>query len=128
MIPLTTLKANPDNYDNFFSTGNMFTNGVTLSGGGERIQSYFSYTNTYGNGIVDNNTFLRHNFNFRTGGNITDKLSFDTKITYFDQKADNYVESGEDFDNVNRQICAFRPISVQNMPAHTTSFIMPTGS
>jgi len=101
---IITLKANPDNYDNFFSTGSMFTNGVTLSGGGERIQSYFSYTNTYGKGIVDNNTFLRHNFNFRTGGNITDNLSFDTKVTYFDQKADNYVEAGEDFDNVNRQI------------------------
>ncbi|MFI5132025.1 MAG: SusC/RagA family TonB-linked outer membrane protein, partial [Chitinophagales bacterium] len=103
---MTTLKANPDNYDNFFSTGSMFTNTVALSGGGERIQSYFSYTNTYGKGIVDNNTFLRHNFNFRVGGTITNdnKLSFDTKITYFDQKADNYVEAGEDFDNVNRQI------------------------
>jgi TonB-linked SusC/RagA family outer membrane protein len=101
---IITLKANPDNYDNFFSTGSTFTNGITLSGGGEKIQSYFSYTNIYGKGIVDNNTFLRHNFNFRVGGNITDKLSFDTKITYFDQKADNYVEAGEDFDNVNRQI------------------------
>ena len=103
---LTTLEANPNNYDDFYSTGTTFTNGVSLSGGGEKIQAYFSYNNIYGKGIVDNNTFLRHNFNFRVGGNITNdnKLSFDTKITYFDQKADNFIKSGEDFANVNRQI------------------------
>lgn len=98
------LTPHPDNYDNFFSTGKTFTNGVSLSGGGDKIQSYFSYNNIYGNGIVDNNKFNRHNFNFRVGGNITDKLSFDAKITYFWQKATNYVRSDEDFSNVNRQI------------------------
>lgn len=98
------LKAHPDNYQNFFSTGTTFTNGFSLSGGGDKIQAYFSYNNINGKGIVDNNLFNRHNFNLRIGGNITDKLSFDTKITYFDQKADNYVRSDEDFANVNRQI------------------------
>ncbi|HEX5025524.1 MAG TPA: SusC/RagA family TonB-linked outer membrane protein, partial [Agriterribacter sp.] len=100
----TVLKAHPGNYDDFYTTGVTLTNGVSVSGGGEKVQAYFSYTNIYGNGIVDNNKFLRHNFNFRVGGNITDKLSFDTKVTYFDQKANNYVKSGEDFSNVNRQI------------------------
>lgn len=98
------LTPHPDNYQDFFSTGKTFTNGVSLSGGGDKIQSYFSYTNIYGNGIVDNNKFNRHNFNFRVGGNLTDKLSFDAKITYFWQKATNYVRSDEDFSNVNRQI------------------------
>ena len=98
------LTAHPNNYKNFYSTGTTLTNGVSVSGGGEKIHAYFSYNNIYGNGIVDNNKFLRHNFNFRVGGNLTDKLSFDTKVTYFDQKADNYVKSDEDFTNVNRQI------------------------
>ncbi|MEP6951644.1 MAG: SusC/RagA family TonB-linked outer membrane protein [Ginsengibacter sp.] len=98
------LTPHPDNYKDFFSTGKTFTNGVSLSGGGEKIQSYFSYTNISGTGIVDNNKFNRHNFNFRVSGNITDKLSFDAKITYFYQKADNYIKSDEDFTNVNRQI------------------------
>jgi TonB-linked SusC/RagA family outer membrane protein len=100
----TVLKAHPNNYDDFYTTGKTFTNGVSVTGGGDKIQAFFSYNNIYGNGIVDNNKFLRHNFNFRVSGNLTDKLSFDTKITYFDQKADNYVKSGEDFSNVNRQI------------------------
>ena len=100
----TILKAHPNNYDDFYTTGKTFTNGISVSGGGDKVQAFFSYNNIYGNGIVDNNKFLRHNFNFRVSGNITDKLSFDTKITYFDQKADNYVKSGEDFSNVNRQI------------------------
>jgi TonB-linked SusC/RagA family outer membrane protein len=98
------LTPHPDNYEDFFSTGKTFTNGVSLSGGGDKIQSYFSYTNIYGNGIVDNNKFNRHNFNFRVIGNLTDKLSFDAKITYFWQKATNYIRSDEDFSNVNRQI------------------------
>ncbi|MEP7374294.1 MAG: SusC/RagA family TonB-linked outer membrane protein [Chitinophagaceae bacterium] len=101
---LTVLTPHPNNYEDFYSTGKTFTNGISLSGGGEKIQAYFSYNNIYGQGIVDNNKFLRHNFNFRVGGNLSDKLSFDTKVTYFDQKADNYVKSGEDFSNVNRQI------------------------
>ena len=75
-----------------------------MSGGGEKVQAFFSYTNIYGTGIMDNNKFNRHNFNMRVGGNLTDKLSFDTKITYFWQKADNFVRSDEDFRNVNRQI------------------------
>lgn len=98
------LTPHPDNYDNFFATGKTFTNGVSLSGGGDRVQSYFSYTNIYGNGIVDNNKFNRHNFNFRIIGNLTDRLTFDAKITYFWQKAKNFVRSDEDFSNVNRQI------------------------
>lgn len=98
------LVPHPDNYDDFFSLGKTFTNGVAISGGGDKVQSYFSYTNVTGTGIVDNNTFLRHNFNFRVSGNLTDKLSFDTKITYLWQKANNYIRSDEDFANVNRQI------------------------
>ncbi|MES1216096.1 MAG: SusC/RagA family TonB-linked outer membrane protein [Bacteroidota bacterium] len=101
---LTTLSAHPNNYNDFYSTGTTFTNGVSVSGGGEKVQAFFSYNNISGTGIVDNNKFLRHNFNFRVNGNLTDKLSFDTKITYFDQNASNYVKSGEDFSNVNRQI------------------------
>ncbi len=101
---LVVLRAHPNNYEDFYSTGTTFTNGVSVSGGGEKIQAYFSYNNIYGKGIVDNNRFLRHNFNFRVGGNLSDKLSFDTKVTYFDQGADNFVKAGEDFSNINRQI------------------------
>jgi TonB-linked SusC/RagA family outer membrane protein len=101
---LVALAAHPNNYDDFYATGTTFTNGISVSGGGEKVQAYFSYNNISGTGIVDNNTFLRHNFNFRVGGNLTDKLSFDTKITYVDQKANNFIKSGEDFANVNRQI------------------------
>jgi TonB-linked SusC/RagA family outer membrane protein len=100
----TKLESHPNNYLDFYSTGQTYTNGVSVTGGGDKIQSFFSYNNISGRGIVDNNTFLRHNFNFRVGGNITDKLSFDTKITYFDQGENNFVKAGEDFSNVNRQI------------------------
>lgn len=99
-----TLQAHPDNYQNFFKTGITGTNGFTVSGGGDKIQAYFSYNNIAGKGIIENNKFNRHNFNFRVSGNLTDKLSFDTKITYFDQRADNFIKSDEDFANVNRQI------------------------
>ncbi|MEP7257124.1 MAG: SusC/RagA family TonB-linked outer membrane protein [Flavitalea sp.] len=99
-----SLTPHPNNYQDYFAVGKTFTNGFSISGGSERIQSFFSYTNISGTGIIENNSFKRHNFNFRVSGNLTDKLSFDTKVTYSWQKADNYVRSDEDFTNVNRQI------------------------
>lgn len=98
------LAAHPDNWDNYYSNGKTFTNNISVTGGGEKIQSFFSYTNIQGTGIIDNNKFKRHNVNFRVSGNLTDKLSFDTKVTYFFQRADNFLRSDEDFSNVNRQI------------------------
>jgi len=115
----TKLESHPNNFQDFFGIGQTYTNGVSVTGGGDKIQSFFSYNNISGQGIVDNNKFLRHNFNYRVGGNITDKLSFDAKITYFNKIEDNFIRSGEDFVNLNRQILRLpTSISVDYIKEH----------
>jgi TonB-linked SusC/RagA family outer membrane protein len=77
-----TLRAYPDNIQSFFITGLSTNNSVGVTTGSDKIQTYLSYSNQYINGIVPNNSLLRHTFNTRIGFNITDRLSADAKITY----------------------------------------------
>ena len=72
--------------------------------GNEKIQGYFSYTNTQSKGIVPGNDLKRNNFNLRITGNLSKKLSFDTKVTYFHQMVNNRVSTGDDFSNPMRAI------------------------
>lgn len=47
----------PDNYRDFYSNGNTLTNSIALTGGTEKTQVYFSYTNVAAKGIVDNKKY-----------------------------------------------------------------------
>ena len=78
-------------------------------GSGEKTQGYFSYTNTVGRGIIDNNRFIRHNFNLRYTGNLTNKLSFDSRVTFQPTRVENPIKTDENFANVNRQITRLPP-------------------
>ena len=75
------------------------SNTLVLTAGNEKFRTLFSYTNTITQGIVEHNKLLRNNFNLRTDGNLTEKLSFDTKVTYFNQSVDNRLATGEEFNN-----------------------------
>ncbi len=98
------LSAQPDNYNDFYSTGGQLSNSVAFTGGTEKMQTYFSYTNVGATGIVDNNKLRRNNFNLRLNNQLSDKLSLDTKITYLNEKIDNRQQTGEAFANVQRHI------------------------
>ena len=79
---LGKLTAYPDNFKDFFRTGISTNNSVSISGATDKIQTYFSYSNTAANGIVQYNNLMRHTFNARLGWNITNRLSADVKVTY----------------------------------------------
>ncbi len=45
------------------------------------MQTYFSYANTYGKGVVEGNNLVKHNFNFRESANFfNNKLTVDANI------------------------------------------------
>jgi len=92
------------NFEEFFQTGFNTANTLTLSGGSDKIRSIFSYTNTNARGIVETNKMKRNNFNVRVDGNLTDKLSFDAKLTYFNQKVNNRLSTGDDYNNPMRAL------------------------
>ncbi len=91
-----SLKAYPNNIKNFFRTGMSVNNSVGVTAGSDKIQSYFSYSNNYINGIVPTNNLTRHTFNARISYNITDRLSADAKVTYLLQDIYNKPGVGGD--------------------------------
>ncbi|MBK8881557.1 MAG: SusC/RagA family TonB-linked outer membrane protein [Bacteroidales bacterium] len=96
--------AHPDNYKDFFQLGTNLTNTLAITSGKGDTQTYFSYTNTQSKGIVPGNELRRNNVNLRITTALSEKLSLDTKITYFHQAVDNRVSTGDDFSNPMRAI------------------------
>ncbi|MBO0323608.1 SusC/RagA family TonB-linked outer membrane protein [Muricauda sp. CAU 1633] len=86
--------AQPDNVKDFFETGTSFINTLALSSGNENSSVRFSYTNSDLDAILPNSSVDRDNFNLRAFSNLSDKLSLDTRVTYFLQKAKNRPTQG----------------------------------
>ena len=81
--------------DDFFETGHVYTNAVTLSGGTDRNQTYFSAATVNSDGIIPNNTYDRYNFTFRnTSYFLKDKLRLDASASYIYQQDQNMTNQG----------------------------------
>src|SRR6201996_589384 len=84
------ISGSPNNLNKFFQTGENFTNSVSLSGGSDYAQTYFSYTNTDARGVQPNNKLSRNNFNFHeTSKFLNNKLTVDGNVNYITQTLDN---------------------------------------
>jgi TonB-linked SusC/RagA family outer membrane protein len=91
-----TYSPQPDNVKDFFRTGTTFNNSIGISAGGEKAQTYFSYTNNAIEGIIPRNNLLRHTINFRMTNQISSKFSTDVKVTYIAQDLKNRPRTGEE--------------------------------
>lgn len=116
---------NPNSYKDFYSTGTSFANSISLTAGNEKVQTYFSYTNTNAKGIVSNNKLGRHNFNLRLSSQLNSKLSFDGKITYLSEKIENRQQTGEAFANLQRHILRL-PRSISLEQAQNYDYVDPS--
>ncbi|HUQ67117.1 MAG TPA: SusC/RagA family TonB-linked outer membrane protein [Flavitalea sp.] len=85
----------PDRLKNFFRKASTINNTIGVQGGNDKVQSYFSYSNTLAQGIMRNNDLVRHNLDWKITNNITSKLSFFSKLTYIFEKVDNRVFPGD---------------------------------
>jgi TonB-linked SusC/RagA family outer membrane protein len=83
------LVGQSDNLKNFFRTAQTLNNTLSISGGGEKMQTYFSYGNTMAQGILTNNDLTRHNVDLKTDNTISSKLSISTKMSYIFEDVDN---------------------------------------
>lgn len=76
-----------DHVSDFFETGTTWNNSVSISGGNEKITSYFSYSNSNSDGMMPGNTYNRNTFSFRQGYNLyNNKLRVDVAINYVNAK------------------------------------------
>lgn len=89
------MQGDPNRLKNFFRDGSSLTNTIGISGGGDKMQTYFSYGNNNAKGILPNHVLDRHNFDFKIDNTITDKLSFFTKLSYIVEDVDNKPYTGE---------------------------------
>ena len=79
----------------FFDTGHVYTNAVTVSGGTDKNQTYFSAASVNSDGIIPNNEYDRYNFTFRnTSYFLKDKLRLDASASYIYQKDQNMTNQG----------------------------------
>ncbi len=84
-----------DNVSEFFRTGTTWNNSVSLSGGTEKVRSYFSFANSNSKGMVPNNSYNRNTFSFRQNYNLFDnKLKIDLSINYVYAKNKNRPGGG----------------------------------
>ena len=65
-----------NNIDDFLTTGFTSINSVSASGGTENAQTYFSYSNTFAEGVLPTNELKQHTFNVRETAKF-----FDGKVT-----------------------------------------------
>ena len=89
------MQGQPDRIKDFYRNGSSLTNTIGISGGSEKMQTYFSYGNNNAKGILQNHVLDRHNFDFKIDNTITDKLSFFTKLSYIVEDVDNKPFTGE---------------------------------
>lgn len=81
--------------NDFFETGHVFTNAVTISGGTDKNQTYFSAAAVNSDGIIPNNEYDRYNFTFRnTSYFLKDRLRLDASASYIYQKDQNMTNQG----------------------------------
>ena len=84
-----------DHAKDFFNTGTTWINSIGLSGGNDKVQNYFSYSNTANKGIMPTNKFNQHSVSFRNSSKfLNDKLSFDANLMYSNQDIENRPTSG----------------------------------
>lgn len=81
--------------NDFFRTGLTSITSVSVNYGNEKIQTYFSYANTTGRGIVVKNQLTKHNINLReTAVMFNQRLKLDGNVNVMRQIVKNKPVSG----------------------------------
>lgn len=84
-----------DNVGDFFKTGLTSITSFSVSAGNKKYQTYFSYANTTGKGIIEHNRLSKHNISFReTAFLFDDRLKLDGSVSLFRQITKNRNPSG----------------------------------
>ena len=120
--------AQPDNVKDFFETGVNISNNISLVAGGEKIRTFFSYTNDVRRGIVPNNELERHSINLKIDNEMLDgKLRVSSRVNYIKSVTDNLLPGWESYDNPLRG--AYRlPRNVRTADAANFEFTDASGN
>lgn len=84
----------PNYAKEFYRTGFTTNNSVSLAGGNDNIQAYFSYGNVYSEGMTPSNTYRSHNLNSKVGFNVLKSVHIDFSAKYTNQYVKNQAAAG----------------------------------
>ncbi len=88
------------NYDSsfvedYFETGANYFNSVSVSGGNDKTQAYFSYANTSSTGVTPYNTYGKHNISFKQSTKLfNDKVKVTSNIILAKEKTNGRSRAG----------------------------------
>jgi TonB-linked SusC/RagA family outer membrane protein len=94
LVPLPFISRGADNVKNFFQTGIISSNNISVSGGSENGTFRVSASNTYQKGIVPNTQLNNTSFAISGGYKLSKNLKTDASLTYNRQYTDNFPEVG----------------------------------
>jgi len=81
--------------DDWFETGIDFINSVSVSGGNDKTQAYFSYANTTSNGVSPSNKYLKNNFAFKASTKFfNDKVKVTSNVILSNENTSNRNRAG----------------------------------
>jgi TonB-linked SusC/RagA family outer membrane protein len=83
-----------DHAKSFLNTGTTWINNLSITGGSEKAQAYFSYANTDNKGMLPTSTFKQNTFTFRESVKVSDKFSVDGNVILGLQKVHNRLAGG----------------------------------
>jgi TonB-linked SusC/RagA family outer membrane protein len=92
---VVTLAGQNNRLKDFFRTALTLNNSVSVTGGSEKMQTYFFYGNTNAKGILRNHDLDRHNLTLRVNNNISTKFSVEGKVSYIFEQVNNKPFIGE---------------------------------
>lgn len=83
-----------DDVKDFFRTGVTANNSVSLSGGTEKVRTYFSFANSHAAGMLESNTYNRNTIAFRQSYKFWERVTIDANANYVQTKTRNRVGGG----------------------------------
>lgn len=76
--------------DDFYQTGSTFINTISITSGNEKMQNYFSFSNTRSDGIMPTNSYAKNNLTFNQATNFfNNKVKVEANINLASQKIKN---------------------------------------
>jgi TonB-linked SusC/RagA family outer membrane protein len=104
-----------DNVKDFYQTGHIFINNISISNSSEMGNYRFSYSNTNQKGILPNTGLAKDNLTMNSTFKINDKISFTSNFSYIRTKCDNNKQVDVRFFPRNIDISALKDYWIPGM-------------
>lgn len=86
--------AHPDNVRDYFRTGSLISNGISIADAGEKYDFRLSYNNSKQQGVIPNSEQSKNSFSLNTTLKLTPKLSFTVDANYIQNGSPNLPGAG----------------------------------